>query len=563
MSRSACPSSVVACGAIPDARASVIARRARFSVESGSITPSGKSTSSDASANGVSPSRPSFSRSASAVDRAGAGLLDGRLALDGHARSALGGRLEDRQLADRASDAHVQLDAMRRALRRHGLLLAGGIARLPHPRAGPIGALYAAIRAEPHADLAIGGCELDVDPSVEDPPYPPADLGAALDQEPVAARDRRRRSVARRTACRGSCAGPETRPPGVPGDCTCGRRPDAGGRPPRGSRGRSRACTSGGRCRAPPRSVRRAPRGRRRPRRYRVVVAATYSGPFRRPSILRETTPSRASSGTRALASRSSGERRYARSPSSRTTSVDHELVGQPARLRASAAVGAASADGLAREALPRVRDAERAVDEDLELDVRRAGDGRDVLERQLAREDDAIGPAIAREKHARGVGARHLRRRVDSHARRDGSHELRGTEVLNDDGIDCGGRTRAHLLLEARELRVEHQGVQRDVPADASAVQRIASSPGDRSGRSSSPGRARSCRRARSRPRPPPPGRQRASSPRRPRGQAPLANAANASFRRVGLAHRRAVRLVSWWVREVRTCGGLLFWQA
>ncbi len=110
---------------------------------------------------------------------------------------------------------------------------------------------------------------------------------------------------------------------------------------------------------------------------------------------------------------------------------------------------------------------------EDLELDVGRADNRSNVLERQLARKDDAVGPAIARQNHARGVGARHLRRRVNPHARCDRSYELRGPEVLNDDRIDRGGRTCAHLVFEARELRVEHERIERYVPANASAVQK------------------------------------------------------------------------------------------
>ena len=114
----------------------------------------------------------------------------------------------------------------------------------------------------------------------------------------------------------------------------------------------------------------------------------------------RATRRARTSRGTSAVASRSSGESRYARSPRSRTHAVDDELVRQPARLGARAAVRAAAADRLARQALARVRDAERAVDEHLELDVGVLGaDRRDVVERQLAREDHAAArPRLARE---------------------------------------------------------------------------------------------------------------------------------------------------------------------
>ena len=49
-------------------------------------------------------------------------------------------------------------------------------------------------------------------------------------------------------------------------------------------------------------------------------MAATYSGPLRRPSILSDETPTRTRSGTSADDSRSSGESRYARSPTGVST---------------------------------------------------------------------------------------------------------------------------------------------------------------------------------------------------------------------------------------------------
>ena len=105
---------------------------------------------------------------------------------------------------------------------------------------------------------------------------------------------------------------------------------------------------------------------------------------------------------------------------------VDHELVRQAARLRARAAVGAAAADGLAGQALARVRDAERAVDEDLELRRRSrarmaAMSSSDSSRARMTR----VAPSDARELDAGGVGARHLRRGVDGQLGRDRAHEL------------------------------------------------------------------------------------------------------------------------------------------
>ena len=69
-----------------------------------------------------------------------------------------------------------------------------------------------------------------------------------------------------------------------------------------------------------------------------------------------------------------------------------------------------------------------------------------------------------ARELHRRRVGARHLRRGVDRQRRRDGADELRDAEVLHDDRVDRRVGARAHGGLEARQLVVEDQRVQRDV---------------------------------------------------------------------------------------------------
>ena len=71
--------------------------------------------------------------------------------------------------------------------------------------------------------------------------------------------------------------------------------------------------------------------------------------------------------------------------------------------------------------------------------------------------------------------------------------------QVLNDDRIDGGGRARAHVLLEAIELVVEDECIQRDVAANAVTV--------EEAHRLDEPGRVeigRSRSRARARPDPP-----------------------------------------------------------
>ena len=99
----------------------------------------------------------------------------------------------------------------------------------------------------------------------------------------------------------------------------------------------------------------------------------------------------RSAASIRSYAARSCGLSRYARSPRSRARAVHDHLVGQPAGLGALAAVGAAAAERLARQALAAVRDAQRPVDEHLHRHVGRGGHLADVVERQLAGQDDPL----------------------------------------------------------------------------------------------------------------------------------------------------------------------------
>ncbi len=78
------------------------------------------------------------------------------------------------------------------------------------------------------------------------------------------------------------------------------------------------------------------------------------------------------------------------------------QRVSLAARLRARAAVGAALGDHPGHVALPAVRDAERTVHERLEPDRwNRRVDGADVVERVLARENDAVDAEVLRRSCA------------------------------------------------------------------------------------------------------------------------------------------------------------------
>ncbi len=109
---------------------------------------------------------------------------------------------------------------------------------------------------------------------------------------------------------------------------------------------------------------------------------------------------------------------------------------------------------------------------EDLDLDVGAAPDLRDVLERKLAREDHARRADLPRKLDRRSIGAGHLCRRVDGEIGRDRAREPRHAEVLHDHRVDAGLGAGPHRGLDARELGVEDERVERHVPARAVLVQ-------------------------------------------------------------------------------------------
>ena len=93
---------------------------------------------------------------------------------------------------------------------------------------------------------------------------------------------------------------------------------------------------------------------------------------------------------------------------------VADDLVGHPAGLGTLAAVRRAAAQGLAGQALAGVGHAERAVDEDLDGHVRLLADLADLVQRQLAGEDDPRAAQLLRQPEPLGAGDRHLGRGVD-----------------------------------------------------------------------------------------------------------------------------------------------------
>jgi hypothetical protein len=117
---------------------------------------------------------------------------------------------------------------------------------------------------------------------------------------------------------------------------------------------------------------------------------------FCRPSIFSPCTPIARAPARRARRRGPSGSAGTDTSPSVPPLAVDDELVRHAAALRALAAVRRAAAPRLARQALAAPRHAQRAVHEDLELEVGAAPELADLVDRELARHDDAADSRAA-----------------------------------------------------------------------------------------------------------------------------------------------------------------------
>ena len=120
---------------------------------------------------------------------------------------------------------------------------------------------------------------------------------------------------------------------------------------------------------------------------------------------------------------------------------VADEVVGEPAGLGALAAIGAPPAERLAREALPRIRHAQRAVHEHLERHRRLPTDRHDLVDRELPREHHPLAAELLSQCDRLGARHGHLRRGVQRQIGADAAHELRRTHVLHEHGIDASRR--------------------------------------------------------------------------------------------------------------------------
>ena len=109
---------------------------------------------------------------------------------------------------------------------------------------------------------------------------------------------------------------------------------------------------------------------------------------------------------------------------------------------------------------------------ESLHLDVRSLAHLGDLADAELAADDDALAPELARELRALGARDAHLRRAVDGEVGGGAADERDEADVLDDDRVHARARDRAHQALRLSKLLVEHEDVHRDVAADAALVQ-------------------------------------------------------------------------------------------
>ncbi len=413
------------------------------------------------------------------VERGAVGAGEGGVHLDLGRGAALGHGGEAGALAEAAFQAHVDRDAVGGALQvLQDRSLGRGVARAEHAAAGDLGG-QAAVGAEPDLDLAAGGGAGRLAAVEREVPDAAADLALAgepaLDEQALAARERPRRAHDDELAAAPAhdaqrlahLEAPVIAAPAVDEPPVIHAAQEA----------RARAAREHLQC-GLARGLERRGGGRRRDRRVdRGAVEAD-----RRAHVLGALEPAldlhrghaeRDQIGDRGGRLEVLRGQEVGRVAEVAERAVDHEAVREAARLGAGAAVRAAAADRLAREALARVGDAERAVHEDLQLHGGRAADRGDLVDRELAGEDHARRAELLRELDGRGVGARHLRGRVDRQPGGERAGEAGEAEVLHDDRVGGGLGAGVDRGLDERQLVVEDQGVQGDVAAHPVVVQR------------------------------------------------------------------------------------------
>ena len=395
--------------------------------------------------NGVSPRRPSFSRD----DLDGEGRSCGparaarRPARGAGAAGARGAR--GRGLAEAPGDVDVERHPVGLALERGYLLLEGGVARLPHAAAGPAPSTSRSGPSHTRARAPGGGVLGRLAAHREGPQTrPPTSPSPAKPPS------------TRRPSPRAMALGPD-RERALAAEAPDPRACRRGGRgDPGAALDEALVVDAGEKARARPAGVdlkggatigvvgpgRRPRRPSRRGGRA-AVVAATYSGPLRRPSILRTRCRGAQIGNEGARLEVLRGEQVGAVAEIAQDA-VDDELVGEAASLGAGAAVGAPAADASLVRHCPEYATQSAPC---TKTSARRGlpADGRDVVERELAREDDAVAPSERASSHGAAsvqvicVEAWMGRSGARARTRRDHA------EILHDDRVGAGGGAGAH----------------------------------------------------------------------------------------------------------------------
>ena len=142
--------------------------------------------------------------------------------------------------------------------------------------------------------------------------------------------------------------------------------------------------------------------------------------------------------------------------------------VALAAGLGALAAVAAAPAQGIAQIALPAVTDAQRAVDEGLQLQAGLRADLSDLRQGQLARQDGALEADLFQEGHPfRGVVV-HLRAGKQRQGRQ---LRFQQPDILDDQGVHPGLVQLVSQRSRLRQFFIIQQGVERGIHPGAVAV--------------------------------------------------------------------------------------------
>ncbi len=135
---------------------------------------------------------------------------------------------------------------------------------------------------------------------------------------------------------------------------------------------------------------------------------------------------------------------------------VADDLIRHAAGLGALAPIRRAASQGLAGEALSRIGDAERTVNEHFDRKVDRPADPADLSQCQLACQDDPRATELAGERDPFLARDRHLGRRVDLEVGRDRVDQPGQSQVLHDDRVDAGRGQVADRALQGRSARRE-----------------------------------------------------------------------------------------------------------